>query len=716
MSNNIGNEQGLLTIFEKVKQNIEKLELNDETMRNLQQLDDYAKVLNDSSILAVTDGDGTIVDVNDTFCKISQYSRSELIGKNHNVLKSDYHSKAFYKDLWDTIKSGLVWEGEIKNRRKDGTFYWVKTAIYPFLNDDGTPYKFISARTDITKGKNYEQRLRERLKNDFKHVVKNLHNLVFKVEKRNREFVFTLFDGQLVNVLGLQSKDIINKSINEAFSGHIRDVAEGYFDTAFKTGENISFEFIDNNRYYHVTLSPILKDGSVAAIVGSVSELTELKQSELKIKHMAYHNHITDLPNRMKLIEDLKSELEKASKGKQVNLGVILVDLDRFKQINDTAGHLVGDAVIVEVGKRFSNLFLFDLVKEIKLYHLGGDEFVFLIKHFDKEGVSDIISRLYQTLEKPFVYKNVDFYLTLSAGVGLYPLTKEIDDEEELLKQADLALLKAKDEGRNSCRIYTPQMNEQLIRKIEIESDIRKALERDEFVLFFQPQLNLKSNQMIGVEALIRWIHPTKGLISPAEFIPVAEETGLIIPIGDWVLRKACDYLNEWKAAGINHIKMSVNIATSHFKRRDFSENVITILNNANVNGNKIELEIIESSLMENTEDTALTLKKLRAHNVGISIDDFGTGYSSLGYLKSFPISTLKIDQSFVRDIMNNGEDRAIVSAIINLAKNLKLEVVAEGVETEEALTFLKSKHCDIMQGYYYSKPLPANQFIEFIS
>ncbi|MEB1807744.1 MAG: EAL domain-containing protein [Bacillaceae bacterium] len=716
MSNNIGYEQGLLTIFEKVKQNIEKLELNIETKRSLQQLEDYAKVLNDSSILAVTDGNGIIIDVNDTFCKISQYSRSELIGKNHNVLKSGYHSKAFYKDLWDTIKSGSVWEGEIKNRRKDGTFYWVKTAIYPFLDEQRKPYKFISARTDITMGKKYEQRLREKLKNDFKHVVKNLHNLVFKVEKINGEFVFTLFDGQLANILRLQSKDILNKSINEVFSEQIRDLAEGYFVTTFKTGENNSFEFFDNNRYYHVTLSPILRDGAVTAIVGSVSELTELKQSELKIKHMAYHNHITDLPNRMKLIEDLKSELEKARKGKQGNLGVILIDLDRFKHINDTAGHVVGDAVIVEVGKRFSDLYLLDLVEEVNLYHLGGDEFVFLIKSFDKADVSKVISRLYQTLEQPFVYKDVDFYLTLSAGVGLYPLTKETDDEEELLKQADLALLKAKDEGRNSCRIYTPQMNEELIRKIEIESDIRKALERDEFVLFFQPQLNLESNQMIGVEALIRWIHPTKGLVSPAEFIPVAEETGLIIPIGDWVLRKACDYLNEWKAAGINNIKMSVNIATSHFKRRDFSENVLKILYNANVDGNKMELEINESSLMENTEDTALTLKKLREHNIGISIDDFGTGYSSLGYLKSFPITTLKIDQSFVRDIMNNGEDRAIVTTIINLAKNLKLEVVAEGVETEEALTFLKSNHCDIMQGFYYSKPLPADQFIEFIS
>ena len=289
MSNNIGYEQGLLTIFEKVKQNIEKLELNIETKRSLQQLEDYAKVLNDSSILAVTDGNGIIIDVNDTFCKISQYSRSELIGKNHNVLKSGYHSKAFYKDLWDTIKSGSVWEGEIKNRRKDGTFYWVKTAIYPFLDEQRKPYKFISARTDITMGKKYEQRLREKLKNDFKHVVKNLHNLVFKVEKINGEFVFTLFDGQLANILRLQSKDILNKSINEVFSEQIRDLAEGYFVTTFKTGENNSFEFFDNNRYYHVTLSPILRDGAVTAIVGSVSELTELKQSELKIKHMAYH-------------------------------------------------------------------------------------------------------------------------------------------------------------------------------------------------------------------------------------------------------------------------------------------------------------------------------------------------------------------------------------------------------------------------------------------
>ncbi|OLO27856.1 hypothetical protein BTR23_19360 [Alkalihalophilus pseudofirmus] len=693
---------------------MKKFELCQNEKEGLQQLQDYISVLNNSSILAVTDGEGFIVDVNDTFCKISQYSREELIGKKHNVLKSGYHDKAFYKNLWETIMNGVVWEGEIKNRRKDGSHYWVKTVIFPFIDDNGKPYKFISARTDITMGKEYEQELREQMKTDFKHIVRELHNLVFKVEEIKGKYVITLFDGQLAEVWD-RKNDIINKAPGDVFSAETSETMVNYIAQVFQTGENISFEIVERKRYFHITLSPVLISGNIESVVGSASDLTELKQSELKIMHMAYHNHITDLPNRVRLIEDLKREMEHVNKT-EANLGIILIDLDRFKHINDTAGHLVGDAVIIEVGKRISKTSLFDLVGEVKLYHLGGDEFVLMIKGFREIDVNRVISRLYTALSQPFAYKDVDFYLTLSVGVGLYDPSQSIEAEEELLKQADLALLKAKDEGRNSCQLYTPQMNEDLIKKIEIESDIRKALEREEFVLYFQPQMDLFSNQMIGVEALIRWLHPTKGLISPAEFIPVAEETGLIIPIGEWVLNRACKHINEWKSLGINNVKMSVNIATSHFKRRDFSENVLQILSHANIDGDSIELEINESSLLENTAETTLTLEKLRKHNIRISIDDFGTGYSSLGYLKSFPITTLKIDQSFIRDLMSNEKDRAIVSTIINLAKNLKLEVVAEGVETEDALNFLKNEQCDVMQGYYYSKPLPAEQFINFVS
>lgn len=709
----VSKHSNIIAIFEEIKEKILDLPLeNDkELIRLLLSLEDLIRVLDYSSIIAVTDDNGIIIDANDTFCKISQYSKEELIGNNHRLLKSGYHSPEFYKNMWDTINSGRIWEGEIKNKKKNGHFYWVKTTIFPFLDQHGEPYKFISIRTDITKGKKYEERLRETIKNDFSQVVKSLHNLVFKVKKAKEGYVYTLFEGLLGNKMGFDTKVVFGKKPEEIFPQEVAATLVGHFNKAF-LGKVHSFELYANQIWFHTTLSPIFQNNEVIELIGSTSDVTELKKSELKVKHMAYHNQLTNMPNRYRLDEDLLLTLQSAEKDKEP-VAIMMLDLDHFKHINDSCGHTVGDNILQQVAVLLKEIH-FPLVEEKRVYHLGGDEFILVTKGFDLAHLDDIVHQLITSFERPFHYNELEFHVSVSVGISIYPESGA--NAEELLKFADTALFVAKDLGRNTFQVYTPKMNEQLIKKLVIEKDLRRALAENEFVLYYQPQLDIHTNEIIGLEALIRWNHPENGFISPIDFIPIAEETGLINPIGDWVLRNACMQMKKWQEEGIDFLKVSVNIATSHFQRRDFYDNVIEILSSSGLDGSFLDLEITESSLMENTESTIGILKKLREHNIQISIDDFGTGYSSLGYLKSFPITTLKIDQSFVRDLTTNYDDRAIVATIVNLSKNLRLKVVAEGVETKEALDFLRLEKCDVMQGYLFSRPLPAEEIPGFIN
>ncbi|WP_179295617.1 sensor domain-containing protein [Bacillus sp. FJAT-45350] len=709
-------KDGLISSFQELKQLIETVESKDKVVLKplLNELEDYILALDNSSILAVTDTCGIIIDVNETFSEISKYTREELIGQKHSLLKSGYHSNEFYKNLWDTISSGEVWEGEIKNKAKDGSYYWVKTKIYPFFNENGVPYKYISVRSDITRGKRYEERLRTALKNDFTTIVKSLQNFVFKVKKNSDgKFIFTLFEGKLAEEIGLNTKIVFSKTPFEILHKELAEQLNLSIEQAY-LGESVRFENSFKGRFFHTTLSPIKKGEEVVSVVGSVSDISDLKKSELKIKHMAYHNQLTNLPNRQMFDEDLVGSLESVRKFKQ-SMSIVMLDLDHFKHINDSSGHSVGDAILLKIAKRLEQIdFLKLKVGQSAVYHLGGDEFIILLQEFKQKDIDKIVKNILSVFEVPFTYKDIEFYLSVSAGVSMYPLNG--DSAEELLKNADTALFEAKYNGRNTYRLYSPEMNKNLLKKLQIETELRKALTKeDEFVLFYQPQIDLQSNKIVGVEALIRWIHPTRGFVSPGEFIPVAEDTGLVIPLGEWVLKRACQQMKQWKTDGIQDIKVSVNIATSHFQRPDFVEMILRVLKETGLESRSLELEITENSLMENTESSAKVLKRLKEVGIDISIDDFGTGYSSLGYLKSFPITTLKIDQSFVRDLVKDSDDRAIVTTIINLAKNLRMKVIAEGVETEETLQFLRSEGCHEMQGYLFSKPLQEEDLIPFI-
>ncbi|MFN7250698.1 MAG: EAL domain-containing protein [Anaerobacillus sp.] len=702
------------SLISELREQLINLQLNnEEVLAILDDLTDICNALDQSTIVTITDKRGIILSVNDTFCQVSKYTREELVGKSHTLLKSGYHTDEFFKQMWTTITSGDVWEGEVKNRAKDGSEYWVKTVIFPLKDEHGVPFKFISVRTDITEGKLYEDKVRELLKNDFVQVMQSLDNFVFKLEKcQDNSFVFTLIAGKLAKELGIDETEHLHKAVIDIFPEDIYKRLLKPVEETFNGGTS-KFEVRYNKKYLFVTLSPFYREGLVREIVGSVSDISDLKNSELIVEHMAYHDSLTDLPNRRVLDKDLSYLLSEAGEvNKQI--AVLFIDLDHFKRINDTLGHAVGDYILIMAAHRLQKLNIRNYAKSSRLYHLGGDEFVFVLDDISEESVQKVCEFLIKVFESPFLYKQADIHLKVSIGVAVYPSGGETP--EDLVKNCDIALFAAKDKGRNTYLFYDSWMNESLVRKLKIENDLRKALEiGEQLQLFYQPQLDIRKNKIVGLEALIRWFHPEKGYIPPLDFIQVAEDCGLIIPLGDWVLKEACTQLKKWHDQGHSNLRVSVNIATKHFQHPSFVSDVTKILEGVALSPKSLELEITENSLLDSTKSTISTLEAIKELGIQIAIDDFGTGYSSLSYLKKFPISTLKIDQTFVYELPENDGDRAIVSSIINLAHNLGLRVVAEGVENLEVLHYLQAENCDEMQGYYFSRPIPADDVKNFL-
>ncbi|MBU8905135.1 sensor domain-containing protein [Desertibacillus haloalkaliphilus] len=700
-------DKGLKEIFATLHNQLSENVTDSSIFHTFNELKDIINALDDSTIITITDHNGTIISANDTFCAISKYKREELFGKNHRILKSGYHSDAFYQNMWQTISSGHAWEGEMKNQAKDGSYYWVKTKIIPYLDQTTNDYNYIAIQSDITKGKALEERLRQSVRNDYEEVIKNIGNSVFKVRKKaDQPFTLTFFEGKLANKFGLKTNNVYGKELSEIFPADVVTVFKEYLHEAL-LGEVVTFEYPSGDQYFHVTLSPMFAGEDVTEVVGTINDITEVKRYESTVEHMAYHHPLTDLPNRSQLLCQLTDRMSDA-KASQEPFTVVMIDLDHFKYINDSSGHSVGDEILLRVSERLKIVGLERYSPDFSLFHLGGDEFVFVVEGYTQSKLSAMIDEIFSVFKRPFQVNDIEYFLNASVGVSSFPTNGQ--NPEEVLKNADTAMFSAKERGRNTYQVYTSVMNRNLLKKLQIEMDLRKALRNDEFILYYQPQLDLRNQKICGVEALIRWQHPTKGFISPGEFIPVAEDTGLVVPLGEWVLKHACEQVKCWEDAGITDLRVSVNIATTHFQRRDFVEMVEAILAETGVEGKSLELEITENSLMEYSTETTTILKRLNQLGIRISIDDFGTGYSSLAYLKKFPISTLKIDQSFVRDLTTDFDDRAIVTTIINLAKNLRLKVIAEGVETNEALDFLTGEGCDEMQGYLFSKPVAADE------
>ncbi|MNR88147.1 Cyclic di-GMP phosphodiesterase Gmr [compost metagenome] len=447
-------------------------------------------------------------------------------------------------------------------------------------------------------------------------------------------------------------------------------------------------------------------DGKTTHFVAAMSDITPMKQYETTLHRLASHDILTGLPNRALLQDRLENAIAYSGRSGHA-VWVVLVDLDRFKFVNDTMGHQAGDLLLKIIADRLQA----SVRESDTVARLGGDEFVLVLPECG-DGPSgypsDVIQRIMEAVVKPLTIQGSEFVLSCSMGIAVYP--NDGDDPNTLLAHADVAMYRSKEMGRNNFQFYTPAMNDQALERLRIEGELRHAVELNELVLHYQPQVDLHTGAIVGLEALVRWNHPILGMVQPGSFISLAEETGLIIPIGAWVLQTACRQAKAWQDMGCNDLRIAVNLSARQFTQASLLESIKATLQESGLAAQFLEIELTESSVMADIERNIMTLRDLKSLGVQLSVDDFGTGHSSLAYLKRFPIDTLKIDRSFVRDIAINRDDASIVSSIISLAHNLKLNVIAEGVETASQMDLLRAQGCDEMQGYYFSKPLPADQ------
>ncbi len=456
------------------------------------------------------------------------------------------------------------------------------------------------------------------------------------------------------------------------------------------------------------TVIPMFEGGKVTGAVMTFRDVTERKRYEEQLAHQATHDTLTGLANRTILNDRIGLLIERAAREKTV-VALLLLDLDRFKEINDSLGHGAGDELLCAIAARLN-----DLVRESDtVARLGGDEFVILVEMDTPDDAIPVVQKILDAMSKPYGISGRELFASTSIGISLYP--KDGDSAEELLKNADVAMYRSKKRGRNTFRFYNEGMNTSSAERLSIETSLRRAVDNGEFLLHYQPQVNLISGEIIGAEALIRWKHPDMGMVAPAKFIPLAEENGLIFPIGEWVMRTACTQLRAWQDAGVVTPPVAVNLSAHQFRQRNLVKMTTGVLLDSGIDGRYLELEMTESAVMEDTDRVLKVLRELKACGTSVSIDDFGTGYSSLSYLKQFSIDKLKVDQSFVREITRDPNDAAIVVAIITMAHSLGLNVIAEGVETEGQMEYLRSHGCNEMQGYFFSRPVPVGDFEQML-
>ena len=698
---------------------------NKEMLNLLQQLSDYDQTseigekikeiflreyafikdaIDSSTIVAVTNKAGVITYVNDKFCEISQFSREELIGSTHRLLNSGFHSPNFFKEMWTTMLSGKIWCGDVKNLKKDGSYYWVHTNIIPIKNNlTNQIEQFIALRTDITKGKEAEEELRKVIQNDFERTIRSLDNMVFKIKKdRYGDFIITLVEGKLSKLLDISEGIFDQKRIEDFFGTEMANEALRKCEAAFR-GEKHSIKHHFNGIELYTTLSPIIENGTIIEIIGNSNDITLLELAQKEIHHLAYHDDLTDLPNRRKLTKDLQEKLNNLSHQK---FAVLFIDIDRFKQINDTLGFHRGDKLILELSQRLKQ-FLAGLGT---IYRSSGDEYVIILEIYKNDSILSMqVQELLKIVEEPILIDGYELMITCSVGVTTFP--NDEDSAEKILNRVETALKHCKLNGRQGFIFYNDEMAQNTKERLNLEINLRKAIINDELTLHYQPKYILDSNQMDGMEALVRWNSPVYGFVSPNEFIQIAEDTGLIVQLGEWVLYNACKQNKEWINKGYPPRRIAVNVSSIELLRPNYVDRVKRILKETKLDPQYLELEITENSVMRNLEKGIQILQELKSLGIFIAIDDFGTGYSSFGYLKQLPINILKIDKYFIQEIDKSEIDANIVKSMIQLGHTFHLKVIAEGVETKKAAEILKDLNCDIVQGYYFSKPIPADMF-----
>ncbi len=602
------------------------------------------------------------------------------------------------------------WSGENMLRNHAGADIPVSQVILAHRGEDGAVAYYSSIMRDIMYFKMLEQRLRSSLDFHLK-LMQEFPNPIWRVGKDGKcDYVNRSWLEFTGRTLGQELGD----GRTDGVYPEDRERCLGTFLSAFNRREPFVMEYRMRHRdgSYHWLLehgAPFTDlDGEFVGYLGACYDINDRKQYEFQLEYQAHHDALTGLPNRNLLADRLNQAIRLALRYDRL-VGVLFLDLDNFKVVNDSLGHETGDRLLKAVGERLAAT-----VREgDTVARHGGDEFVIVLADMvQEEDVADAIRKLMAAMAAPFNVDGRDIVATVSLGVALFP--RDSEDQATLLRDADTALYRAKDAGRNTFQFYAAEMNQRVLERLNLERDLRRALERGEFLLHYQPQGNIESGAIVGTEALVRWRHPERGIVSPIEFIPLAEETGLIVPLGAWVLREACRQAQAWRIAGLPEMRVSVNLSARQFRAPGLTQTILDVLAETGLEAHFLELEITESMMMHDPEGAIAVLEELENHGITFAVDDFGTGYSSLNYLKRFPIHKLKIDRSFVSNITTEQEDKAIVGAIINLSKSLGLQTIAEGVETAGQLAFLREQGCDEIQGYFYSKPLSVEQFEVF--
>ena len=660
-----------------------------------------------TDIVGTASPEGRALYLNRAGRKMLGMGADEDIGR-HTI--ADFHPPEMAERILHTALpaaalSGL-WSGESMLRSHSGVDIPVSQVIIAHKKEDGAVDYYSTIMRDTVHFKMMERRMQSSLDFHLK-LMQEFPNPIWRVSKDGKcDYVNKAW----LEFTGRALEQELGDGWTDGVHPEDRELCLGIFLSAFNRREPFTMEYRMRHRDggYHWLLdhgAPYTDlDGEFAGYLGTCYDIEDRKQYEFQLEYQAQHDALTGLPNRNLLADRISQVISRVRRHESL-VGVVFLDLDNFKVINDSLGHEVGDHILKEVGNRLAGA-----VRDgDTVARYGGDEFVAVLADLaQEEDAANAVRKLMAAMAASFTVAGRDIVVNASLGVAVCP--RDGEEQAVLLRNADTALHRAKEAGRNTFQFYAAEMNQRLMVRLNLERDMRRALENGEFLLHYQPQVNLASGAITGVEALVRWRQPERGIVSPGEFIPLAEETGLIVPLGEWVLREACRQAKAWRDAGLPEIVMSVNLSARQFRQPGLTQTILGVLAETGLEARFLEMEITESMVMHDPGSAIAVLNELRQHGITFAMDDFGTGYSSLNYLKRFPIHKLKIDQSFVRNIPADPDDAAIANAVIKLGHGLKLTVIAEGVETTEQRAFLRKHGCDEMQGYLFSRPVPAEE------
>ena len=665
----------------------------------------FPQALNALGGVSYADASGRITDANGEFLRMSKYTREELIGQNHAILNSGHHPKAFWIEAYLAFANCRQWRAQIKNRAKDGTFYWVDTLVVPITDTTGALTGYLSFQIDITDTVTAHIELQEHTRL-LQSVVECFPGGIAIYDKEDRLVICNETQKRLLDYPQelfaegpptLEQLLRFNAARGEYGPGNIEDHVRRRLTLAQRREAHNFERRRPDGTYVEVRGTPLSDGGFVTTYL----DITDRKRDQATIGRLAHHDALTGLPNRALFLDRIKQGLARVRRGEL--LALHFLDLDRFKSVNDTLGHPTGDALLKAVAQRLRN----SIRETDTVARLGGDEFaVIQIAPKDFEEVEQLARKIIHALRRPFQIGESTIAIGTSIGIAVAP-TDGVE-AEELMKNADMALYRTKSDGRGHFGFFEKLIQERLQARHSLASDLRDALTDGAFELHYQPIVNVQSRRVVGCEALIRWPHPTRGMVPASDFIPIAEECGLIGEIGDWVLKRACKEALAWPS----DIWVAVNISAAQFRCRDLFETVQDALRG--LAPNRLILEITETLLMKDRDSASTMLEQLRSIGIRFAIDDFGTGFSSLSYLQSFPFDKIKIDRSFVSQTADQQRSSTLRRSIIQLGHNLSMTSVAEGVETEHQLELLKAEGCLEAQGFLFSRALPGSKIIEF--